>query len=355
MAAPAFARRGQPLIALSAMLLGWAGVRMLVWTPSFEPAGIAAAMAAAEIPRLELSPDHGPAAAKASVVEATVAPAIFSTLDAAGATRRHGPLSSRDHAALFDLASFSSSHVPRGKVRSGGRGAALMGSLPVANSGRWSADGWMLLRDRGGDAAQAPGAASYGASQVGAVLRYRLGDGGAGDPYAYMRASAAIDAPGKDREVALGLGVRPIASLPLRALLEVRAQDSAAGPVRLRPVVAVITELPWQDLPLGTRGEVYAQAGYVGGREGTAFFDAQALVDRPVAGLLPKATELRVGAGAWAGGQRGAVRFDVGPRLTLGVDLGGQARGRVALDWRFRVGGNARPGSGPALTVASSF
>lgn len=357
MAASASARRGQPLIALSAILLGWTGVRMLIWTPLFEPAGTAAvtAMTATASHGKDIAGEPGGVSAEASVRKAAVFSGIASRTNEAAQHGRGASLAVRDHKALFDLANFTSFRLPKGKARSRGPGASLLGSPPAADSGRWSADDWLLLRDRGGDAAQAPGAASYGASQVGAVLRYRLGDGGSGNPYAYLRASFAIDAPGKDREAALGLGVRPVASLPLRALVEVRAQDSAVGPVRLRPVVAVVTELPWQDLPLQLRGEVYAQAGYAGGRDDTAFFDAQALVDRPVAELLPQASELRVGAGAWAGGQRDAARFDIGPRVTLGVDLGGHARGRIALDWRFRVGGNARPGSGPALTVASSF
>ncbi|MBB3861798.1 hypothetical protein GGQ88_003086 [Novosphingobium hassiacum] len=345
------------MIALSAVLLGWAGVRMLIWTPLFESAGVANAARVS----VTGSPAHEPAGrldvgtADIAVGGAAALSAIVRGKHGAFGNGRGGFSPAKQREALFDLAKFTSFGLPSGKARSRQRGTSLMGALPVTNAGRWSADGWLLLRGRGGDAAQAPGAASYGASQAGAVLRYRLGDGGGASPYAYMRASYAVDAPGRDREAALGLGIRPVVSVPLRALVEVRAQDSVAGPVRVRPVVSVVTELPWQDLPLGLRGEVYAQAGYAGGREGTAFFDAQALVDRPVAGVVPNATELRVGAGVWAGGQRDAARIDIGPRVTLGMDLGGQARGRVALDWRFRVGGNARPGSGPALTVASSF
>ncbi len=351
MAGPASARRGQPLIALSAVLLGWTGVRMVIWTPLFEPAGAAQAANAGAVAH------HRQALTAQGVdVFAVAEPMRDRTISGSRAVYqnvRSAVSFAQGNGELFDLAMFASTRLPKGKTQR--RGASLMGSPPYASRGRWSADGWLLLRGRGGDAAQAPGAASYGASQAGLVLRYRLGDGGAASPYAYARASFAIEAPSGDREAALGLGIRPVASVPLRALVEVRAQDSASAPVRVRPVVAVVTELPWQELPLGLRGEIYAQAGYAGGREGTAFFDAQALVDRPVTGLFPKVNELRVGAGAWAGGQRDAARLDIGPRVTLGMDLGGRAHGRVALDWRFRVGGNARPGSGPALTVASSF
>lgn len=355
MAGPASARRGQPLIALSAVLLGWTGVRMLIWTPLFEPAGVAhAAKPGAIVDRQKAVAAQSGSDVASELASAVGAPARTSFGGKPMIEQRRGAVSfAPSKEAMFDLANFSSIKPPTTKRQR--RGASPMGSPPDAGLGRWSADGWLLLRGRGGDAAQAPGAASYGASQAGAVLRYRLGDGGAASPYAYARASFAIEAPSGDREAALGLGIRPVASVPLRALVEVRAQDSASATVRVRPVVAVVTELPWQELPLGLRGEIYAQAGYAGGREGTAFFDAQALIDRPLPGLLPKVSELRVGAGAWAGGQRDAARLDIGPRVTLGMDLAGRAHGRVALDWRFRVGGNARPGSGPTLTVASSF
>lgn len=53
---------------------------------------------------------------------------------------------------------------------------------------RWSGDGWLLLR-RGGSARVATGAApaTYGASQAGAVIRYRLDPGSRHRPEAYLR------------------------------------------------------------------------------------------------------------------------------------------------------------------------
>ena len=88
-----------------------------------------------------------------------------------------------------------------------------------------------------------------------------------------------------------------------------------------------------------------------------AAFDAVA-VARPFLAEWPEVgplRDVRLGAGAWAGGQEGAVRLDVGPRVSLPLDLGHGVSSRIALDWRLRVAGNARPESGPALTIASSF
>ncbi|MFN3552703.1 MAG: hypothetical protein ACK4UL_06300 [Novosphingobium meiothermophilum] len=228
-------------------------------------------------------------------------------------------------------------------------------AAPAKDDPRWSGDNWLLLRRGSGAAAQAPGVAAYGASQAGAIVRYRFGTGQQRESYAYLRTSLAINAPGADKEIALGLGLRPQAALPLRVLAEARLQDTRQRAMEVRPVVTVITELPWQNLPLGLRAEAYGQAGYAAGRDATAFFDAQALVDRPLEGVLPRRQALRIGAGIWTGGQKGAARLDAGPRASVRIDLGDGAPTRLALDWRFRIAGNASPGSGPALTIASSF
>ena len=58
--------------------------------------------------------------------------------------------------------------------------------------------------------------------------------------------------------------------------------------------------------------------------------------------------------GVWSGGQTGAARLDLGPRASLRVATG-PATSRLALDWRFRVAGNARPASGPTLTISAGF
>jgi len=44
----------------------------------------------------------------------------------------------------------------------------------------------------------------------------------------------------------------------------------------------------------------------------------------------------------------------VGPSAGISFRLG-EAQGRVAADYRFRVAGNAEPASGPALTLTAGF
>lgn len=227
---------------------------------------------------------------------------------------------------------------------------------PVRTRGsRWSADGWVLLR-----ADQAPalaaGAAAYGGSQAGAVLRYGFAPRSRLRPQAYMRFSSALGATVQQKEVALGLMVRPVPRLPIAVLGEWRLQEQG-GSNRMRPAVMAVTELPPLRLPYGVEGEAYAQGGWAGGRDATPFYDLAATFQRRVARPL-RGMQFSAGGGVWSGGQRGAVRLDLGPRVEIRGMVGPRTRRlgvRVGVDWRFRVAGRAEPGSGPVLTVATGF
>lgn len=233
-------------------------------------------------------------------------------------------------------------------------------TVRASGAGRWSADGWFVLRRdaRDGVRPQRPGfgAGAYGGSQWGVVARYSLVPGSPLKPQVYGRLSGAAHAPARDREAALGLAVRPLPRVPVQVLAEARVRQGA-GPARVAPALALVGGMT-RRLPLGAELDGYAQAGWVGGRDATAFFDLQAVVDRRLAampdGAVVRGAELRVGAGAWSGGQRDAARLDIGPRVTVRASLAGVGA-RVALDWRFRIAGQAQPGSGPALTVAAGF
>jgi hypothetical protein len=217
---------------------------------------------------------------------------------------------------------------------------------------RWSGDGWLMWR-RGGDGAPPSGFAppSYGASQGGVVLRYRLAPSSPFKPTLYLRGTGAMDGSG-ETDSAFGFSVRPIPRLPLIAAVEARATRYASGITRVRPAAMVVTELVPQPLPFAMRAEIYGSAGYVGGPGATAFVDGQMRVDHHIAMVGP--SELRAGAGAWGGAQVGASRLDIGPTATLGV-FGGHMGARLGVDWRFRVVGNAAPTSGPALTLSAGF
>lgn len=214
---------------------------------------------------------------------------------------------------------------------------------------RWSGDGWLMLRDDSTGPVTS-GRPSYGRSQAGAVLRYDLSTASRHLPQAHLRGALALQGA-REQEVALGLSARPLGWLPLRLAAEARVTDGAGGTL-LRPAVYTVSELPPQEMPGGLVGEVYAQAGYIGGRDATAFVDGLIRVERPVAAAPD--LDLRAGAGVWGGAQREGARLDVGPGTTLRFRLG-DARARLSADYRFRVAGDAEPASGAAFTLSAGF
>lgn len=226
----------------------------------------------------------------------------------------------------------------------------LSPGLAERKGDRWSADAWMLARK---EAPLSPGTerSVYGGSQAGAVLRYHIAPTSGYRPLAYVRVSSATGAV-RESEIALGLGVRPIPSLPITLAAEARGFRGADGRKSFRPAVLAYTELPPLSLPLGLVGETYVQAGYVHGRYKSAFVDGQLRVDRKIAQV--GGSSLRLGGGIWGGMQKGASRLDAGPGASALVDIWGTPS-RVSLDWRFRLLGDAEPKSGPALTISAGF
>lgn len=230
-------------------------------------------------------------------------------------------------------------------------------AVPVAAPpGRWSLDGWAFWRQGPSAVPASQGRVPvYGASQAGAVLQYRLAPARGHDPRLYARAYRALVQQGES-ELALGGSLRPLARVPLRVAGEVRYTDAVLSRT-FRPAAYAVTEIPPLRLPIGAQAEVYGQAGWVGGAGETPFADAQASVTRSLpwaARLTDERLRMSVGAGAWGGAQKGAQRLDLGPTLRLDTRIG-QVPARIAVDWRLRVAGDAIPGSGVAVTVATGF
>ncbi|AKH42484.1 hypothetical protein FHS61_000254 [Altererythrobacter atlanticus] len=160
----------------------------------------------------------------------------------------------------------------------------------------------------------------------------------------------AISGP-HERELAAGLSARPLPGIPLRLAAELRASEGAFHD-EIRPAAYVVSEFLPMRLPHGLRAETYFQAGYVGGRYATAFFDGQARIEREFAQW--KDFRLGAGSGVWGGAQQGSSRLDIGPAATATFPLG-PARARLSAEYRFRVAGDAKPDSGPALTLSAGF
>lgn len=94
----------------------------------------------------------------------------------------------------------------------------------------------------------------------------------------------------------------------------------------------------------GFRIEGYGQAGAIARSRIEPYADGAIRVTRAVA------PQFTLGIAAWGGAQRDARRLDIGPSAILSL-----GKARLSLDWRQRVAGRARPGSGPALTLGGDF
>jgi hypothetical protein len=213
----------------------------------------------------------------------------------------------------------------------------------------WSLGSWAYLRSGSGRAPQGgiAAASQLGGSQAGARLAYGFGE--SGRLRAYGRVTLAL-AQVRQRELALGFAYAPIAHLPVDVAVEQRVAAGSEGRTALAAmVVGGVGDVA---LPARFRLEAYGQAGIVGARRRDGFADAAVVVDREVA--RTPGSSLHVGALAAGSVQPGAARVDVGPRVTLRLPEVGEGS-RVALDWRQRVAGDARPDSGLALTLAADF
>lgn len=368
-------RRGQPIHVLGGLLGGWTAMRVLAWTlvaanphaPEVQLAAAAAEKPAsapavapprAAAPRLAMSRAgetlSAPVLAEPILTPppslAAPAPALAPAPPPLTAAPRPDPGLAGGHQLLF-LAAFSQLPMPPELAAARARLAAPS-PPPSPLASRWSADGWVLLRRQGpGPSSLGALQSSYGASQVGAVLRYRLDRTSANKPSLYLRGYGALNGT-REQEVAFGFMARPVAALPVLALAEVRATRNSTG-IHPRPAALAVTELPPLKLPFRLQAEAYVQAGYVGGSNASAFVDGQARLDRKLIDIGP--ADLRAGGGVWGGAQRGAARLDVGPSASLSVRIDGTAAARLSADWRFRLAGRAAPASGPALTLSAGF
>lgn len=349
---------GRPLVALALVLAGWTSARIVLWTSPFAAAR-PRVLAVAKAPRVVRLKAPSPAAAMP--VPARVArPAATGQLSWPRVPSLR-EISARE--LLAPQAGFIGPPAPiahPASVRPGRAVPAPDESVPdratspatglarVVQPRRWSADSWAVYRS-GGASPGAAGPGLLGGSQAGAVLRYTLGEARGRRPAAYLRATSALTI--RQREMAAGLSLRPIAAIPLRVHAEVRAVDDPAG-ITVRPAALITSEVPQVALPARLTGELYGQAGYVGGPDATPFVDGQAQVMRVFGAIGP--ARIEAGAGIWGAAQRGASRVDIGPSLGLVADIAGRTV-RARVDYRQRIAGNAAPGSGPALTVSTGF
>jgi len=220
-------------------------------------------------------------------------------------------------------------------------GQSIPAALRQNSLDRIQLTAWALLRSRpavGGPTSLAS-AGTLGGSQAGARFNYNV----TRQIAATVRTSSDVGRRGG--EVAAGLRVQPFVSIPVWFTAERRQRLGRYGGGR--NAFALFAEGGVYDEPLPWRFtlDAYVQGGIVGLHSRDRFIDGALTMTRPVY------KNFYAGLGAWGGAQPGLYRLDAGPRVTLRI----RNNMRVHLDWRQRLAGNARPGSGPALTLAGNF
>jgi hypothetical protein len=180
---------------------------------------------------------------------------------------------------------------------------------------------------------------TLGASQAGARLTYNVSRQLA----ATLRTSSTIGARGG--EAAAGLRFTPFRSIPVSVTAERRHAIGRYGGGRSAFALFLEGGLYEKPIAWGFNLDGYAQAGVVGARSRDLFADGGFTLTRPIYGRF------LAGAGIWGAVQPGLYRVDAGPRLTMKV----RENIRVHVDWRQRLAGNAEPGSGPTVTLATDF
>lgn len=220
-------------------------------------------------------------------------------------------------------------------------------TIPPASASsprRWSVSGWAIVRGAGAGGALAT--PQLGGSQAGVRIVRALDR--RGRVAIVTRVAAALDV--RQQEAALGIEWRPT-SAPVRVVAERRF---GLANQRGGPALGLVSGVSDVRLPADFRLDAYAQAGAVLRREVDAYADGEVRIMRPVAAVAGR-TRLSLGVGVWGGAQREAQRLDVGPAAMIELPLGRALRLRVALEWRQRIVGNARPGSGPALSIGTDY
>jgi hypothetical protein len=366
-------RRGGPLLMLVLLVSVWTGARAVWWENPFAQIGEILSVPMTNGPTafsvaapIVAGVQHDPLAfalpglptplavgwvgdgLARSGVTAGIDPQLAAAHQLLWMAALRDPLPSPGGASTLPAQAFAATdNVPFLPVQPNARGGV---------GGRWSVDNWAFWRQGSNGAPISQGRVPiYGASQVGAVLQYRLGPEGRGDPRLYARAYRALVRRGES-ELALGASVRPMARIPVRVAGEVRFTDGAFSN-EVRPSAYAVTEFAPVRLPFGAQLEAYGQAGWVGGASATAFADGQASVTREleaIAGATENSLRLSVGAAAWGGAQVDAQRLDLGPTMRLDLTVGDMPA-RLSLDWRERVGGQAGPDSGLAATLSARF
>ncbi|WP_375427560.1 hypothetical protein [uncultured Sphingomonas sp.] len=331
---------GRPLRFLVMVVAGWIGVRVMLLWPEGERASVVPQAAAATGKRERPAPMPAALARAEPALRSSFMPLVIASPRPPRTERAREPALMPDrstNAAMIEQALMAATSSQ-----------AVEGSLPTpiglpdrGIGSRWSASVFAIARRSG--IGGGLGSSQLGGSQAGARLAYALD----AERRFAMVGRVATPLEGRGREAALGVEWRSPGA-PVRVFVERRfALDHGRG----GPSLGVIAGVD-RALGHGFRIEAYGQAGAIKRDRLQAFADGAARVTWRIAAI--GSATLDAGAGAWGGAQPSAERLDVGPTLGIAAPIAERTL-RLTVDWRERVAGNARPGSGPALSLGTDF
>ena len=184
-----------------------------------------------------------------------------------------------------------------------------------------------------------------GGSQIGIRLAAKLPHLSVG---VYGRVSGPIE--GRGKEAALGLSLRPAKRIPVEVLIERRIAIDHQG----RNSFALLAAGGIDDRKIGAIALLsgYGQIGVVGVKASDKFADGAIRLERELKST--RRVQIRVGAGLWGAAQPNVARLDAGPSVAL-IQKIGSGRMRISAEYRWRIAGQAEPGSGPTVTVGFGF
>ena len=312
--------------------------------PPIEPIAPAATdSASSDFTPAALMYGQGPATGTAarSIVYYAVPPAATPVASSLRDPRQqfYSPIPVLDEWPLSRLASMASPPLQSTVVTPA---QSLPAALKRSGIDRVQLTAWALLRAQSAGIAGTQSLASggsLGASQAGARLTYNF----TRQIAATFRTSSEVGRRGG--EVAAGVRIQPVRGIPLWIDAERRQRVGRYGGGRSAFALFFEAGVYGRPMPLHFLLDGYVQGGVVGFRRRDGFVDGALTLTRPVY------KQFSAGLGVWGGAQPGVYRVDAGPRITMRV----RNNLRVHFDWRQRLAGNARPGSGPAVTLAGDF
>ena len=247
----------------------------------------------------------------------------------------------RAAAARFRSAVFARQDDPRT--------AAWIAQLRIMER-RWSGSAYVFARASGLSGVTA--GPVLGGGQSGAQIAYRL------NPLAKMptsliaRATVGDDSP-DTAQAALGISWQLLPGLSLAAERLVPVGANARSAWNFRAAGGASTA-NFGEYGRSVELTAYAEAGMVGLHRRDLYAAATARMGRRSS--VGRNGTLVAGVAAWGSVQRSdltATRLEVGPSLQLRLAV--PLAVSLSADYRLRIAGNARPVSGPALTIAASF